>query len=357
MSPMPQTATINRRIVLAARPQGLPTTEDFRLEDAAVPTPGEGEVLLRTLYLSLDPYMREVMNEVGPVYAPSVRLGAPMVGGTVNRVVVSRHPGFREGSLVLGNAGWQDFALSDGTDLVPLDNMNMAQPSHALGGLGMPGFTAYVGLLDIAQPKAGETVVVGAATGAVGAMVGQLAKLKGARVVGVAGGADKCRYAVEQLGFDACLDRRDSLLAPQLAAACPNGIDIYFENVGGAVFDAAFPLLNIGARVPVCGVIAHYNDKGPAQGPDRLPDTMKAVLQKRIRMQGLVILDHYAQRFEQFLRDMGEWVEAGRIKLREDRVEGLESTPAAFIGLLQGHNFGKLVVHVAGAEACWDTPS
>ncbi|WP_437513133.1 NADP-dependent oxidoreductase [Sorangium sp. So ce1099] len=344
---MPQNEPVNRRIVLAARPRGLPTQQDFRLEDTAVPTPGEGQVLLRTLYLSLDPYMREVMNEIGPAYAPSVRLGEPMVGGTVNRVVASRHPQFRAGDLVLGRAGWQDYALSDGQDLVPLGEM--AQPSLALGGLGMPAFTAYVGLLDIGRPRPGETVVVAAATGAVGAVVGQIARLQGARVVGIAGGADKCRFAVEELGFDVCLDRRDPQLAQRLAAACPGGIDVYFENVGGAVFDAVLPLLNIGARVPVCGVIAHYNDDAPPPGPDRLPKTMSTVLQKRIRMQGLVILDHYADRFDAFRRDMGAWIDAGRVKLREDRVDGLESAPAAFMGLLEGRNFGKLVVRVADA--------
>ncbi|WP_438009691.1 NADP-dependent oxidoreductase [Sorangium sp. So ce321] len=344
---MPQSEPVNRRIVLAARPRGLPTPQDFRLEHTAVPTPGEGQVLLRTLYLSLDPYMREVMNEIGPAYAPSVRLGEPMVGGTVNRVVASRHPQFRAGDLVLGRAGWQDYALSYGQDLVPLGEM--AQPSLALGGLGMPAFTAYVGLLDIGRPRPGETVVVAAATGAVGAVVGQIARLQGARVVGVAGGADKCRWAVEELGFDVCLDRRDPRLAQRLAAACPDGIDVYFENVGGAVFDAVLPLLNLGARVPVCGVIAHYNDDAPPPGPDRLPKTMSTVLQKRIRMQGIVILDHYADRFDAFRRDMGAWVDAGQVKLREDRVDGLESAPAAFIGLLEGRNFGKLVVRVADA--------
>ncbi|XXY47705.1 NADP-dependent oxidoreductase [Sorangium sp. So ce269] len=344
---MPQSEPVNRRIVLAARPRGLPTQQDFRLEETAVPTPGEGQVLLRTLYLSLDPYMREVMNEIGPAYAPSVRLGEPMVGGTVNRVVASRHPQLRAGDLVLGRAGWQDYALSDGQDLVPLGEM--AQPSLALGGLGMPAFTAYVGLLDIGRPRPGETVVVAAATGAVGAVVGQIARLQGARVVGIAGGADKCRFAVEELGIDVCLDRRDPRLAQRLAAACPDGIDVYFENVGGAVFDAVLPLLNIGARVPVCGVIAHYNDDAPPPGPDRLPKTMSTVLQKRIRMQGLVILDHYADRFDAFRRDMGAWVGAGQVKLREDRVDGLESAPAAFIGLLEGRNFGKLVVRVADA--------
>jgi NADPH-dependent curcumin reductase len=341
------TDTVNRRIVLAARPRGVPTTEAFRLDEVEVPGPNEGQVLLRTLYLSLDPYMRQLMNEIGPVYAPSVRLGEPMAGGTVSRVEASRHPRFRAGDLVLGNAGWQDYAISDGSDLIPLGEM--AQPSLALGGLGMPAFTAYVGLLDIGQPAPRETVVVAAATGAVGAVVGQIAKLRGARVVGIAGGADKCRYAVEELGFDVCLDRHEPQLPERLAAACPNGIDVYFENVGGPVFDAVLPLLNIGARVPVCGHIADYNnDKdAPSSGSNRLPLLMAALVQKRIRLQGFIILDHYDDRFDAFRRDMGEWVAAGRVKLREHVIDGLRNAPAAFIGLLEGRNFGKLIVRVA----------
>jgi NADPH-dependent curcumin reductase CurA len=342
---MTQDATTNRRIVLAARPRGLPTAQDFRLDRAPIPTPGEGEVLLRTLYLSLDPYMRNLMDEAGTEYAPGLELGQPMMGGTVSRVVDSRHPGFRPGELVLASAGWQDYAVAGAETLTALGEL--AQPSLALGGLGMTGFTAYVGLLDIGQPRPGETVVVAAATGAVGAVVGQIARLKGARVVGIAGGPDKCRYAVEELGFDACLDHRAPDLAGRLAAACPDGIDVYFENVGGAVLDAVLPRLNHHARVPVCGLIAHYNEDAPPAGPDRRPQLMASVLQKRIRMQGFVILDHYAERFAAFRADMQAWLDAGRITLREDRVEGLEHAPAAFIGLLEGRNLGKLVVRVA----------
>jgi NADPH-dependent curcumin reductase len=343
---MPHSDAVNRRIVLAARPRGLPTPQDFRLEETAVPTPGEGQVLMRTLYLSLDPYMRELMNEVGPSYASSLKLGEPMTGGTVNRVAVSRHPQFRTGELVLGNAGWQDYTLSDGQGLMPLGEL--PQPSQALGVLGMPAFTAYVGLLDIGEPKAGETVVVAAATGAVGSVVGQIAKLKGARVVGIVGNDDKCRYAVDELGFDVCLNRREPQLAERLAAACPNGIDVYFENVGGAVFDAVLPLLNRGARIPLCGLISQYNDDAAPPGPDRLPKTMATFEQKRILVKGLIILDHYADRFDAFRRDMSEWVNAGRVKLREDVVDGLENAPAALIGLLEGRNFGKVVVRVGG---------
>lgn len=342
---MPQENTTNRRILLAARPRGLPTAQDFRLDHAPIPSPGDGQVLLRTLYLSLDPYMRNLMDEAGTSYAPGLGLDQPMMGGTVSRVVASRHAGFRPGELVLGNAGWQDYALADAAGLMALDGL--AQPSLALGGLGMTGFTAYVGLLDIGQPKPGDTVVVAAATGAVGAVVGQIARLKGARAVGIAGGADKCRYAVEELGFDACLDHRAPDLDGRLAAACPDGIDVYFESVGGVVLDAVLPLLNDHARVPVCGVIAHYNDDAPPPGPDRRPQLLATVLQKRIRLQGFIILDHYADRFAAFRGDMQAWLDAGQIKLREDRVEGLEHAPAAFIGLLEGRNFGKLVVRVA----------
>ena len=337
---------VNRRILLAARPQGRPTPQDFQLDTTPVPTPAPGQVLLRTHYLSVDPYMRNLMDEVGPGYAPPIAIGSPVVGATVSRVVHSLHPQFKAGDLVLANAGWQDYALSDGSDLRPLGEL--PQPSLALGGLGMTGFTAHVGLLDIGQPRPGETVVVAAATGAVGSVVGQIAKLKGARVVGIAGGADKCRHAVEGLGFDACLDRHDPRLPQHLAEACPRGIDVYFENVGGAVLDAVLPLLNQDARVPVCGFIAHYNDTpGSATTPDRLPALLATVLQKRVRLQGFIILDHHGDRFVRFQRDMTEWMASGRIKLREQVIEGLEQAPAALIGLLEGRNLGKVVIELA----------
>lgn len=339
--------TPNHRITLAAHPQGLPTPGDFKLVTEPAPTPQVGQVLLRTLYLSLDPYQRNLMEPVGPGYAPPVPLGGTMVGGTVSRVVASRHPRFAVGELVLANAGWQDYALSDGGDLLKLGDLR--QPSLALGGLGMPGFTAYVGLLDIGQPQPGETVVVAAATGAVGSVVGQIAKLKGARVVGIAGGADKCRHAVEVLGLDACIDRHEGRLAERLSEACPNGIDVYFENVGGEVFEAVLPLLNVNARVPVCGFIAHYNDAAPPAGPNRLPQLLATVLQKRVRLQGFIILDHYGpngERFDAFRHEMAAWVDSGRIQLREDVVDGLANAPQALARLLQGRNFGKLVVKV-----------
>ena len=342
---MTQNTSLNRQWQLASRPVGAPTPANFQQVSAAVPVPGAGQVLLRTLFLSLDPYMRGRMSDSAS-YAAPVALGEVMVGATVCRVDSSQHPGFAAGDLVLAYTGWQDYAVSDGTGLTKLAPQ-MAQPSHALGVLGMPGFTAYMGLLDIGQPKAGETVVVAAATGAVGSVVGQIAKLKGCRVVGIAGGADKCRAAVEELGFDACIDHHSPDLAALLAAACPQGIDVYFENVGGKVFDAVLPLLNTGARVPVCGLIAQYNATALPAGPDRSPLLMGALLTKRIRMQGFIIFDDYGHRYPEFAQAMGQWLASGQIKFREDVVDGLENAPQAFIGLLEGKNFGKLIVRVA----------
>ncbi len=342
---MTQTMSQNRQLQLASRPVGAPTTADFKLATTAVPSAGPGQVLLRTVYLSLDPYMRGRMSDAAS-YAASVAVGEPMVGATVCRVQTSHNPKFAEGDWVLAYTGWQDFAVSDGTGLTQLDP-KMGPLSYALGVMGMPGFTAYMGLLDIGTPKAGETVVVAAATGAVGSVVGQIAKLKGCRVVGIAGGAEKCRAAVQELGFDACIDHHSADLATQLAAACPKGIDVYFENVGGKVFAAVLPLLNTGARVPVCGLIAHYNATALPEGPDRTSVLMRTVLTKRIRMQGFIIFDDYGHRYPEFAKDMGQWLAAGKIKFREDIVDGLENAPQAFIGLLEGKNFGKLIVRVA----------
>lgn len=334
----------NRRIVLASRPIGEPTAANFRLETGPVPEPGEGQILLRNLTLSLDPYMRGRMS-AAKSYAPPVELGDVMVGGAVSRVVASRHPDFREGELVLAYTGWQDYALSDGQGVLKLGDL--ARPSLALGVLGMPGFTAYMGLLDIGQPRAGETVVVAAASGAVGSIVGQIAKIKGCRVVGIAGGAEKCGWVVDELGFDVCLDHRSPDLAEQLAKACPDGIDVYFESVGGKVFDAVLPLLNPKARVPVCGLIAQYNATALPEGPDRLPLLAATVLKQRIRMQGFIIFDDYGERYPEFAAEMGNWVAEGRIRFREHITEGLEAAPAALIGLLRGENFGKAIVRIA----------
>lgn len=344
---MPQQSQLNRSIRLASRPHGAPTPDNFHLDNGAVPTPDNGELLLRTVYLSLDPYMRGRMS-AGPSYAPPMEVGDVMVGGTVCRVVESRHPDYQPGDWVLSGNGWQDYALSAGQGLIKLDP-DMAHPSHALGVLGMPGFTAYMGLLDIGQPKAGETLVVAAATGPVGATVGQIGKLKGCRVVGIAGGAEKCRHAVETLGFDACVDHRANDFPQQLAQHCQDGIDVYFENVGGKVFDAVLPLLNTCARVPICGVVAQYNSTDLPDGPDRLPLLLDPLLKKRMRMQGFIIFNDYGHRYDEFARDMSAWYSEGKIKYREHVVQGLENAPEAFIGLLEGKNFGKVVVQVGEA--------
>ncbi|NRH28435.1 NADP-dependent oxidoreductase [Pseudomonas sp. MS19] len=341
---MNQNQTVNRQIVLASRPHGAPKPSDFRLEQNPIPEPKDGEVLLRTVYMSLDPYMRGRMSDA-PSYAAPVEVDATMCGGTVSRVATSRHPDFKEGDWVLSANGWQDYAISDGTGLNKLGS-NPSNPSYALGVLGMPGFTAYMGLLDIGQPKAGETLVVAAATGPVGATVGQIGKIKGCHVVGVAGGAKKCRHAVEVLGFDACIDHHSDDFAEQLKAACPKGIDVYFENVGGKVFEAVLPLLNTSARMPVCGLISHYNLTAQANGPDRLPQLTRAILTKRLKVQGFIIFDDYAHRYDEFAKDMSTWLSEGKVKFLEDRVSELENAPQAFIGLLEGKNFGKLVVQV-----------
>jgi NADPH-dependent curcumin reductase CurA len=337
---MPQDKTINRRIILDSRPDGAPVAQNFRLEEDSVPAPASGELLLRTLWLSLDPYMRGRMSE-GPV-----AVGGVIEGGTVSRVEASKHAGFAVGDLVLGYAGWQDFAVSDGKGLTKLDAA-MKQPSWALGVLGMPGFTAYMGLLDIGQPQEGDTVVGAAARGARGAGGGPISKLRGCRSVGIAGGPEKCRYVVEELGFDACIDHRGGDLPQRLAAACPKGIDVYFESVGGAVFDAVMPLLNAKARIPLCGLIANYNDKGVPTGPDRLGLFARAILTKRLKVQGFIIFNDYGHRLGEFTGQMESWLWENKIKVREDIVDGLENAPEAFIGLLAGRNFGKLIIRVA----------
>jgi NADPH-dependent curcumin reductase len=332
----------NRRIVLASRPVGEPKPDNFRLIEEEIGEPGQGEILLKTLWLSLDPYMRGRMS-AAKSYAEPADIGAVMPGGTVSTVVETNNKDFRVGNIVVGYTGWQDYARSDGSGLRKVDP-SLAPISTALG---IPGMTAYTGLLNIGQPKAGETLVVAAASGAVGAVVGQIAKLKGCRVVGIAGGADKVRYITEELGFDVGIDHRAPDFPDRLRAAVPNGIDIYFENVGGHVWDAVFPLLNKFARVPVCGLIAHYNDTEPRENIDRLPILMRSILSNRLTVRGFIVLD-FDDQTEDFLRDVGGWLKQGKLKYREDIVHGLEKAPEALIGLLQGRNFGKLLVKVAG---------
>ncbi|WP_217533327.1 NADP-dependent oxidoreductase [Vibrio metschnikovii] len=336
--------TINRQIVLASRPHGAPTDNNFRLQHVGKPTPAQGEVLLRTIYLSLDPYMRGRMSDAKS-YAQPVAIDDVMVGGTVCQIEASHHPDFTVGEWVLAYTGWQDYAISNGEGLLKLGDAPKA-PSYALGVMGMPGFTAYMGLLDIGQPKAGETLVVAAATGPVGATVGQIGKIKGCRVVGIAGGAEKCRYTKQVLGFDECLDHKADNFAQQLSQVCPQGIDVYYENVGGKVFDAVLPLLNTSARVPVCGLVSQYNATALPAGPDRLPLLMATLLTKRIRMQGFIIFDDYGDRYSEFAHQMNQWLKEGKIQYREQIIAGLDNAPQTFIGLLEGKNFGKVVIEV-----------
>lgn len=334
----------NRRIVLAARPKGEPADSDFRMEDVGIPAPGDGQALLRTLYLSLDPYMRGRMN-AGPSYAPPVEIGGVMEGGTVSEVMECRSPDFHPGDVVLGYTGWEEYAVAEAKGLQKLDP-NLAPVSTALGILGMPGMTAYTGLLNIGQPKPGETVVVAAASGAVGSVVGQIARIRGCRAVGVAGGKKKCDFIRNELGLDASVDHYSPRFAEELKAACPKGIDVYFENVGGAVLAAVVPLMNLFGRVPVCGLIAHYNAMGLPPGPDHSAALMAAILTRRLTFRGFIVSDFGAQR-DDFLRDMTAWIREGRMKYREDVVAGLENAVSAFQGLLHGRNFGKLLVRVA----------
>jgi NADPH-dependent curcumin reductase CurA len=333
----------SRRIVLAKRPATTVDPPCFRLESVPLEAPREGELLLRTLWLSLDPYMRGRMS-AAPSYADPVAVGGVMPGQTVSEVQISRHPGYREGDLVLASSGWQELAVASADGLIRL---SVDPPSYALGVLGMPGFTAYVGLLDIGKPRAGETVAVAAATGAVGSVVGQIAKIKGCHVVGIAGGLEKCDSAVRDLKFDACIDHRSPAFERELAGACPDGIDVYYENVGGRVLRAVMPLLNAHARIPLCGLISQYDEASPGATHDALPAFLRSILVKRITLGGFIISDGFEHRRAEFLVAMTEWLREGKMRYREDVVSGLENAPAAFMGLLAGRNFGKLVVKVA----------
>jgi NADPH-dependent curcumin reductase len=336
--------TTNRRVLLRNRPVGEPTPADFEIADAPMPSLTEGEILCRTIWLSVDPYMRGRMNDVKSYTVP-VELGQPMVGGTVSEVLESRHPGFAAGDIVLGYGGWQTYHVARaGATPGPFGPLKLdaraAPISTALGVLGMPGMTAYVGLLDLGQPKPGETVVVSAAAGAVGSIVGQLAKIKGCRAVGVAGSQAKCDYVVKELGFDACVSYRTSDLFAALKDACPKGIDVYFDNVGGDVLKTVLRLVNPFARIPLCGLVAQDNATEMPPGPN-----MGAVLINRVTIRGFIVSDH-VERLSAFLADTAGWLREGRIKYREDVVEGLEQAPRAFIGLLRGENLGKMLVRV-----------
>lgn len=330
------------RIVLARRPKGDPGPQDFRLETADLPAPAPGEMLLRTIWLSLDPYMRGRMNE-GPSYSAPVELGHVMTGQVVAEVMDSNRDGFAPGDLVLAMSGWTSHAISDGKEVRRIDPA-LAPVSTALGVLGMPGQTAWIGLNDILKVQSGETIVIGAATGAVGTLAGQLAKRAGLKVVGIAGGAEKCALAVENLGYDICLDHRDPDLAAELATLTPQGVDCYFENVGGKVLEAVLPRMNLHGRIAVCGMVAWYSGQGMAEAMP-LPKLWRTVLVKRLRIEGFLVFDR-PERHKPFLAEVGPLVREGAIFYRETVAEGLEAAPEAFMAMLKGGNFGKQLVRV-----------
>ena len=330
----------NRMVKLARRPKGMVTREDFTIEDGPVPEPGPGEFRVRVEYISLDPAMRGWMNE-SRSYVPPVALGDVMRAGAAGIVESSNNPDFKTGDAVNGLFGVQRYALSKGDRAIKLDS-RVAPLQRWIGGLGMPGWTAYFGLLEVGQPKAGETVVVSAAAGAVGSVVGQIAKIKGCRAVGIAGGADKCRYVTEELGFDACVDYKSGGLSRQLREACPKGIDVNFENVGGEVLDTVLAQMNVFGRVALCGLISGYNATEAPPGPKNI----RAVLTQRLRMQGLIVFD-WSSRNREAMAQLGQWYTEGKLKLREDvREGGIDAFPDVLNLLYTGGNLGKLVLKV-----------
>ncbi len=333
---------VNHQFKLAKRPVGMVKREDFDYVESPVTEPGEGEFLVKLLYLSLDPAMRGWMNE-GKSYVPPVGIGEVMRAGGVGKIIASKHPKFAVGDHVVGIFGVQEYAVSNGKGAQKVDPRLVPLPVY-LGTLGMPGMTAYFGLFDVGQAKSGETVVVSGAAGAVGQVVGQLAKIKGCRVIGIAGGADKCRYVVDELGFDACVDYKHEDVKAGLKKHCPKGIDVYFDNVGGDILDAALTQLAMRARIVICGAISQYNNTAPVKGPSNY----MSLLVNRARMQGMVVFD-YADRYAEAAREMAGWMQQGKLKTREDIVSGLETFPDTLLKLFKGENTGKLVLKVADA--------
>jgi NADPH-dependent curcumin reductase CurA len=330
----------NRMVKLARRPTGMITRQDFMIEDGPIPQPGANELRVRVEYVSLDPAMRGWVNE-GRSYIPPVGIGEVMRSFSAGTVEVSNNPQFKPGDAVTGMFGVQRYAISNGDRVMKVD-ASKAPLQRWIGGLGMPGWTAYFGLLDVGQPKAGETVVVSAAAGAVGSVVGQIARIKGCRAVGIAGGAEKCRYVKDELGFDACVDYKAANLSRQLKEACPKGIDINFENVGGEIFDTVLTQMNVFGRVALCGLISGYNATDAPAGPKNI----RAVLTQRLRVQGLIVLD-WASRFPEAIAQLGQWHQEGRLKIREDvREGGLDAFPDVLNLLYTGGNMGKLVLKV-----------
>ncbi len=334
---MPQT---NKQITLAARPKGWPKETDFKLVEAPVPEPEAGQILVRMLYISVDPYMRGRMNDVKS-YSPAAEIGEVMGAGAVGEVVDSKNVRFQVGDAVEGFFGWQQFAISDGQGVRKLDP-SVAPVATALSVLGMPGLTAYFGFLDVGRPRSGETVVVSGAAGAVGSVVGQIAKISGCRAIGIAGSDQKVAWLTGELGFDAAFNYKTTQdYTAKLNEICPEGVDIYFDNVGGPITDGVFPALNSGARVVVCGQIAQYNAEKPEIGPRLLWH----LIVKRARAEGFLVFD-FASRYAEGLRQLAMWLKAGKLKHREQFVDGIENTPRAFIGMLRGENTGKQLVRV-----------
>ncbi len=335
---------VNRQIVLAKRPVGKPNSDNFLLKETSIPTPEQRQVLCKTLYLSLDPYMRGRMNSAKS-YADPVEINAVMTGGTVGEVIESNSEYFKNGDIVFAYGGWQEYWVLDEKELRKV-NPETAPISTATGVLGMPGVTAYTGLLNIGKPKSGETVVVAAASGAVGSVVGQIANIYGARSVGIAGSNEKCQYVKDELGFDECINHNSPDFQTEMKNACPKGIDVYFENVGGKVLETVYPLLNFFARIPVCGLVAHYNATQLPEGPNLVPAFMRDILVKRLTLRGFIVWDFSSQE-QEALQNIAQWIQEDKIRYREEVVAGLENAPKAFMGLLEGKNFGKLVVKVS----------
>lgn len=333
----------NHEVLLASRPNGAPTDADFEVRETAMPEAGAGEVLLRQVYLSVDPYLRGRMNDVKS-YIPPFDIGKPLESGAVAQVAASKNPDFKVGDHVTGMMKWAEYQTHSGAGLTKLNPAN-GPLSYALGVLGMPGMTAWAGLMIHGRPVKGETIVVSAATGAVGSLVCQLAKQKGLRVVGVAGGAEKCAYAVKELGCDVCLDHTDPDLKAKMKDATPKGVDIYFENVGGVTLEATFPRMNQFSRIPVCGMISGYNATGPYEGADRFGPIWRSILTNRISVRGFIVSDHW-DKYPEFLAEVGPMLASGKVKAKESVTEGLANAPKAFMGLLSGANFGKAVVRV-----------
>ena len=335
---------MNKKIILKQRPVGEPKFEDFELIEEKTRDPNSNEVLIKTIYMSLDPYMRGRMNDAKS-YAKAVEIGEEMEAGAVSQVIKSNSSKFKEGDFVEGRTGWQDNPTVNEKKLRLLDP-NMAPLSTAIGVLGMPGTTAYVGMKNFAKPQNGETLVVSAASGAVGGTVGQIGKIYGCKVIGIAGTNEKCEYTKEVYGFDECINYKDPSFKENLKEACKDGVDIYWENVGGSSFDAVMPLFNDFARIPVCGLISFYNLTSlKLDGPDRLPLLFRQLLTKRMMYKGFIVFDHYDQRQES-IEEMSKWIKEGKLKYKEDFIDGLEKAPEAFIGLLNGKNFGKLIVKI-----------